>query len=107
MELSNSNTRITFLLCAMHQRISVRSVEYSSQIARPAKKVQPRRAREPAEFRQQFLLKFNDLKNSVEAPSRPWPEFRLSSLCGPANKTHIGPIIHAIVGDGVAGKLGS
>jgi hypothetical protein len=38
MELSNSNTRITFLLCAMHQRISAQTVEYSSQIALPAQK---------------------------------------------------------------------
>jgi hypothetical protein len=38
MELSNSNTRITFLLCAMHQRISVQTIEYSSEIARPAQK---------------------------------------------------------------------
>jgi hypothetical protein len=38
MELSNSNTRITFLLCAMHQRISVQIVEYSSEIAGPAQK---------------------------------------------------------------------
>jgi hypothetical protein len=56
MEVSNSNTRITFLLCAMHQRISVQAIEYSSEIARPAKKLQPRGTREPAEFRQQFLL---------------------------------------------------
>jgi hypothetical protein len=38
MELSNSNTRITFLLCAMHQRISAQPVEYSSEIAQPAQK---------------------------------------------------------------------
>jgi hypothetical protein len=38
MELSNSNTRITFLLCAMHLRMSVQAVEYSSEIARPAQK---------------------------------------------------------------------
>jgi hypothetical protein len=38
MELSNSNTWITFLLCAMHQRISAQPVEYSSEIAQPAQK---------------------------------------------------------------------
>jgi hypothetical protein len=91
MELSNSNTRITFLLCAMHQRISARSAEYSSQIARPAKKVQPRRAREPAEFQQNFLREFNDLNNSVEVSSRPRPELGKAPYAGPQTKPTLAP----------------
>jgi hypothetical protein len=76
MEVSNSNTRITFLLCAMHQRISAQASNIAAKSPGGRKKVQPRSASEPAELRQRLLDDFKGLKSSVEAPSRPWPEPR-------------------------------